>query len=74
MDTKESFYLEVNEDGELSVTGCNEIINYTGENIMLKSEKYYLDIYGTDLFLVVYSENSSVIKGDIEDIKFLRVR
>lgn len=72
MDVHEDFFAELNEYGELTVSGCNEIINYTEDNITLKSEKYFLDIYGKHIFLKVFSVKKSVVGGEINDVKLLK--
>lgn len=72
LDVHEEFSAELNEYGELTVSGCNEILKYTEDNITLKSKVFYLDIYGKDIFLKIFSVKKSVIGGEINDIKLLK--
>ncbi len=72
MDVHEEFSAELNEYGELTVSGCNEIVKYTEDNLTLKSKDYYLDIYGDNICLKIFSVKKSVICGDINDVKLLK--
>ena len=72
LDVHEDFSAELNEYGELTVSGCNEILKYTDENITLKSRDYYLDIYGDNILLKMFSVKKSVIGGEISDVKLVK--
>lgn len=72
LDVHEDFSAELNEYGELTVSGCNEILKYTDDNITLKSRDYYLDIYGDNILLKMFSVKKSVIGGEISDVKLLK--
>lgn len=72
IDIEESFLMEMNSFGELSVKGCKDINGYDTENIMLVSDEYFLSVKGEGLQIKNYSPVDTVICGKIENIGFMK--
>lgn len=72
LDVNESFCLEMNSEGELSIKGAEEISEYTDCSVFITSREYYVEIKGCGLRLKNYSKAVTGILGEISNISFLK--
>lgn len=72
LDVNESFCMEMNSEGELSIKGAKEISEYTECTVFIVSREYYVEIKGSALRLKNYSKTVTGIQGEINNIKFMK--
>ena len=72
LEVLESFFLEMNSDGDMTIKGICDVKDYSEHLIFLSAEKYCLEIQGSELFIKVFSLSETVVTGVIENIAFLR--
>ncbi len=68
----ENLYLEMNSDRDLIIKGVCEVKEYTDNMIFLITEKYCIELKGTNFVIKVFSLPETVISGDVENIAFLK--
>lgn len=67
----ESFFIRMNSDGELCVRGVKCISSCSDEEISFDCEQNSISVKGKGLVLGVFSEEETVIRGEVRDISFL---
>lgn len=72
LDANDSFYLEMNSSGELSVKGCRDINAFSDTGVMIVSDDFFIDVKGTSLQVKEFSPEITVIAGIISDIGFMK--
>ncbi len=68
----DAFSMEMADDGALRVKGCRGIAVYTGEEIVLLTDRFSLRVTGTGLFLRQYSETEAAVGGAVAAVSFGR--
>lgn len=71
IDTFESFLLQLNSSGELSVKGAKHISLCTENEVQIDCRYFSVDIRGTYLSVKLFSEEETVVSGKIDGISFL---
>ena len=72
LDANESFGLEMNSSGEITVKGCKDINSFCDTGVMIISEEYYIDVKGYALQIKQFSPLVTIISGNITDISFMK--
>ncbi|MBR2410555.1 MAG: YabP/YqfC family sporulation protein [Clostridia bacterium] len=68
LDTDDSFLMELNSSGILTVRGSKDIIAFDENRIILQCKDFFLDIKGKDLSILSFSKNSTAVSGKTESI------
>gem|GEM_PF-4323855 len=71
IDTFESFLLQMNSSGELSVKGAEHISLCTEKEVEIDCEYMSVDVRGDNLSVKLFSSEETVISGKIGGISFL---
>lgn len=61
-------HIELQGNAELSLDGCKGILEYTEESVRLHAGALLLSVGGSGLCIRMYSEEQTVITGDIRQI------
>lgn len=72
IDVSESFFMEMNSEGEVSIKGAYDISEYTDVSIFITTREYFLDVKGSNLKLRTYSKSITGICGEIGNISFMK--
>ncbi len=65
------FLFEINDEGLLTVKGCNDIKLYTESEIMLNCNTKCIYVKGDDLYIACFDRNCTEIKGKIITVEFI---
>ena len=63
-------YIEIESDCSVKINGCREIIDYSGEKVVLSSSEFNILVIGHSLTLMSYGSNTAMIKGEICGVFF----
>ncbi len=72
LDTDDRFLVEFNSDGELSVCGCKELMQYTENDVMMDCERFFVCVKGKEMYLGRVFGKKVNVCGFIDSISFLR--
>lgn len=63
-------YIEIESNSCVKINGCGEIIDYSGEKVILSSSEFDILIIGHGLTLMSYGSNTAMVKGQICSVSF----
>ncbi len=70
----QSFSFEMNNDDEICVHGCRDIAEYDNCKIIVKTDKFLINVMGENLKLEKFSLNLTNICGNINGIELCKIR
>ncbi len=72
IDTDNTFLLEVNSDGNVTIKGITDINSFDEEVIIVSSDKFITEIKGIGLFMKSFSETEIIVYGTANTINFIK--
>lgn len=72
LDADESFCLEMNSAGELSVKGCRDVNSFNNTGMAIITDDYFIDVKGNTLQIKEFSFNQTTVSGRISEISFFK--
>ncbi len=70
----QSFAFEMNDEEEICIHGCKDISEYDNCKVMVKTDKFLINVLGENLKVENFSSNFTNIGGKISGIEFCRIR
>lgn len=61
--------IEICGDGEVFISGCKSLLNYTENNVSFDSDMGVINVYGRHLTINSFSERRMTVVGDVRDVK-----